>query len=103
MDLKCRKTNCVYNNYYTCMAKNIEIGCGLACESYEKDLKKSVRDNSRCMFDEAPKYAPHRAKKHIRIACCAKCIFNVQGTCTANGLTINSIDEKPLCMTFLKP
>ena len=55
------------------------------------------------MFDEAPKYAPHREKKNMRIACAAKCLFNEQGVCVANGLTINSLDNLPYCMTHIKP
>ena len=34
--------------------------------------------------DEAPKYAPHREKKNMRIACASKCLFNEQGVCVAN-------------------
>lgn len=103
MDLKCRKTTCKYNNYFSCRARNISVNTTLDCNSYEYDPNKSVRDTSCCMFDEAPKYAPHRAKKHMRVTCAAKCIFNEQGTCIANGLTINSIAECPKCMTYLKP
>lgn len=103
MDLKCRKTSCKYNDYFTCRAKNIAIDDKLKCDSYENEPNKKVRDTSCCMFDEAPKYAPQRAKKHMRVACAAKCIFNEQGTCIANGLTINDINHEPNCMTYLKP
>ena len=103
MDLKCRKTTCKYNDHFSCQAKNIEVSSNLSCETFEKDPGKIVRDTSICMFEEAPKYAPHRAKKHMRVACSAKCLFNDQGTCTANGLTVNAIKECPCCMTFLKP
>ena len=103
MDLKCRKTSCVYNDHFTCTAKNIAISYHLLCDTYKDDPYKKVRDTSRCMFDEAPSYAPHRAKQHMRIACGARCLFNEQGTCTANGLTINSIEDSPFCMTHLKP
>ena len=103
MDLKCRKLTCKHNNHYTCTAKNISIAPGLECNSFEPDPTKKVKDVSRCMFEEAPKYAPHREKKSMRIACSAKCLFNEQGTCTANGLTINSVKELPLCITHIKP
>lgn len=103
MDLKCRKTNCKYNNYYTCMAHNISIANKLSCETFDLDEAKETKDTSRCMFEEAPTYAPHREKKHLRVACAAKCLFNEQGVCVANGLTINPISECPLCMTFIKP
>ena len=103
MDLKCRKQACKYNNYFTCTARNISITNKLACEVFENDPSKNIRDTSRCMFDEAPKYAPHRAKKHMRVTCAAKCLFNEQGICIANGLTVNSINENPLCITYIRP
>ena len=103
MDLKCRKTTCKYNNYYTCTAKSIAVQTDLLCDSFENDATKKVRDTSRCMFEEAPTYAPHREKKSMRVACAAKCLFNEQGVCVANGLTINSINENPLCMTHINP
>ena len=103
MDLKCRKTKCKYNDHFTCKAKSIAITNSLLCDSFENEPDKDVRDTSRCMFDEAPQYAPHRAKKHMRVACEAKCLFNEQGTCIANGLTVNSIKESPCCMTHLNP
>ena len=103
MDLKCRKQSCKYNNCFTCQAKNICINSHLDCESFDHDPNKDIRDTSRCMFDEAPAYAPHRAKQHMRVTCAAKCLFNEQGTCIANGLTVNSINEKPLCITYISP
>ena len=103
MDLKCRKLSCKYNNYHTCMAKNLSITTDIKCDSYEHDENKQVRDTSRCMFDEAPKYAPHREKKNMRVACAAKCLFNEQGVCVANGLTINSLNDCPYCLTYIKP
>lgn len=103
MDLKCRKTTCKFNKYFTCTAKNIKIKNTLSCNTFELDPNKDVRDTSRCLFEEAPSYAPHRAKKHMCVICEAKCIFNENGTCIANGLTVNPINEDPSCMTYLKP
>lgn len=102
MDLKCRKTACVYNDHFTCKAKNIAITSELLCDSFEQSTK-NVRDTSRCMFEEPPEYSSQRAKKHMRIACGAKCLFNEQGVCSANGLTVNSYNDSPCCMTYLKP
>lgn len=103
MDLKCRKTTCKYNNCYTCQAKNISISNKPTCETFDNDETKTVQDTSRCMFEEAPTYAPHREKKSLKVACSAKCLFNESGFCVANGLTINPINECPYCMTFIKP
>lgn len=103
MDLKCRKLNCKYNNGFSCRAKNIAIARELSCATFELDPSKRVRDTSLCMFDEAPTYAPHREKKGMRVTCAAKCLFNEQGCCTANGLTVNVIKECPYCITWIKP
>ena len=103
MDLKCRKTTCKYNKHYTCVAKNLAITAEISCQSYEHDSTKNVKDSSRCMFEETPRYAPHREKKKLRVACGAKCLFNEQGVCVANGLTVNSCEEIPICMTHIKP
>ena len=103
MDLKCRKTTCKFNNHYTCIAKSIAIANELECRSYENDPDKRVKDTSRCMFEEVPSYAPHREKRHMRVACAAKCLFNEQGVCVANGLTVNSVNDMPYCITHIKP
>lgn len=103
MDLKCRKQSCKYNDCFTCRAKNISISHKLYCDSFDNDPTKNIRDTSSCMFEEAPNYSSHRVKKHMRVACGARCIFNEQGICIANGLTINPVDETPYCITYVKP
>ena len=104
MDLKCRKTQCKYNNGFTCVARGgITVSEHTRCDTFELDENKDIRDTSRCMFEEAPTYAPHREKKSLKVGCSAsKCLFNENGNCIANGLTINAIAESPLCMTFIK-
>ncbi|MBO7527234.1 MAG: DUF1540 domain-containing protein [Clostridia bacterium] len=103
MDLKCRKTKCKYNNGFTCKAKSITVSEKTECDTYECDSEKDTRDTSRCMFEEAPAYSPHREKKSLKVGCSAtKCLFNENGICIANGLTINAIAENPLCMTYIK-
>ena len=103
MDLKCRKTTCKYNNYYTCIAKSIAIANELECRSFVLEPSKQVKDASRCLFEEAPTYAPYREKKGTRVACAAKCLFNEQGVCVANGLTVNSVKDIPCCITHINP
>lgn len=103
MDLKCRKLNCKYNNGFACQAKNIAIKRELSCGTFKLDPDKRVRDTSICMFDEAPTYSKHREKKNMKVVCSATCLFNEQGFCNANGLTVNVIDECPYCITYVKP
>ena len=100
MDIRCRKTNCEYNNKYTCRAKEILVSNKILCTTYKKG-DKDEPDTSKTMFEKAPEYAPQRDSKTINIGCKATCIFNLEGKCIANGITVNDINEKPYCMTFV--
>ena len=101
MDIRCRKTNCHFNNKYTCRAKKILITQKILCSTYE-NANKNEPDTSKTMFQRAPEYAPQRDSKTMSIGCKADCVFNVEGKCIANGITVNSIANKPYCMTFVK-
>lgn len=100
MDIRCRKTSCKFNDKYTCKAKEILIKKNVECAKYEKG--RPPVDKTKWMFsDNPPVYAPQRDSSTISIGCNAHCLFNDQGKCVANGITLNDIKEKPLCMTFL--
>lgn len=102
MDIRCRKTGCKFNDKYTCRAKEILIKRDLMCEKYEKSDKPPV-DKTKWLFsDKPPKYSPQRDSATIQIDCNAHCLFNHDGKCVANGITLNDIKEKPLCVTFLR-
>lgn len=101
MDLRCRKTQCLYNHKYTCTAKSIKINKKIICSTYVKRNKEEP-DTSRFIFDRAPDYAPQRESKTADIECCANCLFNQNKCCEANGITVNSIGEKPYCVTYLQ-
>lgn len=102
MDIRCRKTKCLYNDRYTCKAKEILIKKNCECAKYEKENGK-VEDKTQKIFsDTPPQYAPQRDSATLGIGCNAHCLFNDNGKCVANGITLNDIKEKPLCMTFLR-
>lgn len=101
MDIRCRKTECGKNCKYTCRAKSIYISKNMICETYVHQEGKQP-DTSRSMFEVAPEYAPMRDSKTLRIDCSAVCIFNEDGKCSANGITVNSLKEKPYCITYVK-
>ena len=46
MDLRCRKTNCLYNKDLTCQAKNIKITNKFVCDTFKRDPKKQGTDFS---------------------------------------------------------
>lgn len=100
MDIRCRKTKCKYNDRYTCKAKNILIGQGDLCETYQ-DSGDKTKDVSKKIFRKTPQYAPQRDTNKMKIECENNCLFNKEGRCIANGITINDIKEKPCCMTIL--
>lgn len=101
MDIRCRKTTCLYNDRYTCKARDILIKKNCECEKFEKS-DRAVSDKTRWMFtDNPPKYAPQRDSKTLHIECKANCLFNTNGKCEANGITLNDLKHKPLCVTFL--
>lgn len=101
MDIRCRKTTCRFNDRYTCKAKDILIKKNWVCNQYQKS-DKPVGDKTKWLFsDTPPKYAPQRDSSTIEIGCKADCLFNCDGKCVANGITLNDIKEKPLCVTFL--
>lgn len=101
MDIRCRKTSCKFNDKYTCRAKEILIKKNIECEKFQN--AKPPIDKTKWIFtDNPPIYAPQRDSATISIICRAHCLFNKDGKCVANGITLNDLNEKPLCMTFLK-
>ena len=100
MDIRCRKTECKFNDRYTCKAKGIKINEEVKCDSFEKGEKKS--DATKRIWNKAPQYAPQRDSKTLSIDCCAECLFNNNGKCVSNGITVNALKEFPYCISFLK-
>ncbi len=104
MDLKCKKTTCKYNNKYSCHAKNILIGTSTECTTYEKAIKlpDKIVDASKTMFEAAPEIEPYRHIKDVKVGCNAKiCLFNKDGRCNANGITVLE-GKEGYCGTFIK-
>lgn len=103
MDIRCRKTLCKFNNRYTCTAKEIVVKKNGECDKFEKDENKNVVDKTQKIFtDNPPEYAPQRDSLTIDIKCRACCLFNDCGQCEANGITLNDLQSKAICITFLK-
>ncbi len=103
MDIRCRKTNCRYNDRLTCRAKEINISEKTICKDYS--YTDSSIDISKKIFesDEPPKVSPYRHNKKITLNCSAKCLFNENGKCIANGITLCDSNKTAKCITFMKP
>ncbi len=102
MDIRCRKTSCKFNDKYTCKAKAILVKKSGECNTYERGDKPAVDKTKWIFTDTPPEYAPQRDSATIDIGCNAHCLFNQDGKCVANGITLNDLQEKPFCVTFLK-
>jgi hypothetical protein len=103
MDIRCRKLLCKYNDRFVCRAKEILVDGKVVCSTYEKDKSKTeLQDVTKHLFEMTPTYAPQRDSKALKISCKADCLFNHNGKCVSNGITLNAIKEKPYCVSFLK-
>ncbi|MBQ0017240.1 MAG: DUF1540 domain-containing protein [Clostridiales bacterium] len=103
MDLRCNKLSCKYNNKTTCKAKEIHVSEKTVCKTFERDKDKKQEKPSKVMFEQAPEFAPFRQKQNTDIKCNAKkCLFNKDGLCHANGITILDGKTDGVCGTFIE-
>ena len=97
-DLKCGLTNCKYNKGYCCCAKEIAIDNFTECMTYEIDGTKR-----RTMFEAGTDFIPANYSVDTKVSCSAKCLFNRDGMCVANGITVMGENTKEAtCVSFVK-
>ena len=103
MDIKCRKTSCVHNSDYTCLAKKVEINHETECVSFDCDIKKLGHDFSKNMFEaDTEHYTNSRHIKNVNLTCDkSSCLFNNNHSCSANGITVLDDDPSTQCGTFV--
>jgi hypothetical protein len=94
MNICCRKEKCKFNKNYICTRSNLEINDNRECLNYEIVDKGLLQDSSKTMFEIAPKLAPYKDNKDIKISCKANCLFNKKGKCVCNGIIINNANLK---------
>lgn len=92
-DLKCKRQACEYNKNCNCTAKKIEVKKDTSCETYEPSDKDTTEDER---INQPP------LRKNIEVDCNAKCLFNEDGVCQANGITVqpNPQHSAPNCVSF---
>lgn len=106
MDLKCKKMNCKYNDRCACMSKGITVNVRCECATFEKveNLgEEQHQDISRDMFEVAPDIHPFRHNRSMSIECNADCLFNKEGLCKSNGISVMNGKRSGVCITNIEP
>ena len=99
-DLKCKRVGCKFNESCNCTAKTVQVTHATKCETYEpSENHEKAHENIENI--ENSTRAPIR--KNIDVGCSADCIFNENEKCSANGITVQTGNDKtcPNCMTFM--
>ena len=91
--LRCKRFDCKYNKNFNCEARNIMVTEHACCKTFEKDKHKT----------EAPQnLVPQKMlQRNTDISCESACIFNEEGKCIANGITIIEKAKAPHCVSFM--
>lgn len=101
MDIRCRKTDCKFNEGLTCCIKALNIDNKNTCVCFERGKERI--DISRQIFsDTPPDIKDYRHLKDINMHCKTECLFNKKGKCIANGITINEVKDIAKCITFME-
>lgn len=93
IDLKCKCTNCCFNRNSNCKAKHISVDKGTTCCSY---LSRRNRDS-----EFADEISQPLVRPSTDVECHADCMFEREGVCIANGITVTEENSNATCSTFL--
>ena len=94
-DIKCKRYGCQFNKNCNCTSKTIEVDKKTECKTYEpSDKPDTYTDN---------KIGQPPIRNDISVACHANCLFNKDEICTANGIRVQTCDNKscPNCCTYM--
>lgn len=94
VDLKCKRVGCEFNKNCNCGAKKVLVDEKTNCTTYTKDLTKENEKD----VDSIPMPL---VRSDVKTYCKAKCVFNRQGECVANGITVCTENRFPECSTFM--
>ena len=97
-DLKCGLKGCKYNKGYCCCSKEINVDCNTDCTTYAPDENKR-----KSLFEAGDEFARADYSVDTTVSCGADCVFNKDGRCVANGITVmGDGDSEGSCLTFIK-
>jgi len=94
IDLKCKCTNCHFNHYCNCEADKILVTNGTSCDSFK------LKHGSHVEF--ADEILEPLVRHSTDVECHAKCVFNHDNTCVANGITVSPHGTYAECESFLR-
>ena len=105
MNIRCRKTDCIYNRSATCGAPEITVFRCATCGTYTQDKEKAkiIKDNP-SIFELAEEILPS-IPNNVPLKCGAgMCLFNRRGRCSANGIAVINNDgrRRADCATFIE-
>ena len=93
-DIKCKRQGCLFNKNCNCTAKDIEVDNKTECKTYQAGQESEV--------GAVEKIGQPPIRKDISVSCKANCLFNDNKKCLANGITVQTCDNKscPNCCTY---
>ena len=96
-DIKCALKECKYNRGYCCCSKQISVSASTDCTTYSPDEKKK-----RSSFESSNEFTKANYSVDTFVSCSAPCLFNRDGKCYANGITVSTEKNSVSCLTFVK-
>jgi|GEM_PF-1440341 hypothetical protein len=107
MDVSCKKSICNFNKCLHCSANNIVVSADVNCKTYQKNKKKlpiNAQDASQNLMMEVGNIEKnYKENENVGIKCKARsCMFNREGNCTANGISVLSSRKSAFCATYVK-
>ncbi len=94
VDLKCKCGKCEHNSNCNCYARCIMVGASAECKTYQKSKDENKTEYS----DEI---VQPLVRPSVEVMCRANCLFNKQGKCKANGISVQIDNNNVECSTFL--
>lgn len=99
--LRCTTSNCEHNECEHCMAGIIDISANAACAT---KMKREGGDLSQIFanYEAAPELDMLENIDTV-VQCNADCLFNVNGMCSLEAISVEDGILKTKCMTRKKP
>ena len=93
-DIKCKRINCEFNKDCNCDAKDLTVSKSAECKTFKPNTTGEISHES--------KIGQPAFRKNIIVECKAGCLFNESNQCIANGITVQTCENKdcPNCVTF---